>query len=151
MIRLPPAARTLSKLAEVLPTVPFARVGGEALAPVAAPSASSAASGTSSRRSLVVVGGLICISPPVSVDCISHWTEVGVPFFQPPLGSGLRRDRVEEEADVVRDRSRLFPHQLPAPVLPFVELGEPGRVGEVASEDDEVEADLEAKGRGPAM
>src|SRR5438045_2838004 len=50
MIRFEPACRTLLNVADVLPTVPLAEVGGDAAAPVVATAARKTASGTSTGR-----------------------------------------------------------------------------------------------------
>jgi hypothetical protein len=50
-MRLLPAIRTLLKVADVLPTVPLAEVGGDAAALDVTITAKKTANGTSSRRS----------------------------------------------------------------------------------------------------
>src|SRR5437667_336632 len=63
MIRFPSAALTLLKVAEVLATVPFAGVGGEAVAALVETVASRTTSGTSNRRSRV---GLFIVNSSLS-------------------------------------------------------------------------------------
>jgi hypothetical protein len=66
--------------------------------------------------------------------------------------SADRLDRLDEEAEVVRDRGRLLPDDLPASVPTLVELGDPPLVRDVrVSADDQVEAHLEAKRGGVSV
>jgi hypothetical protein len=59
-IRFEPACRTALNVADVLPTVPLAAVGGDAPAPVVATAATTTAHGTSSRYSRLV---LLIVTP----------------------------------------------------------------------------------------